>query len=97
MAKPGCGFITYDGKLPYSYVLSKRVFGKETLIIHPDGEFADYIKDNLKTIELENVNRKRIEKRPGKLKKLFKMLYQYKKKQYQNALEDNEKTFETGI
>ena len=87
--------ITYDGKLPYSYVSKKEFLEKRKRSLYTLMEnSAIGIKDNLKTIELEKtLTEKELKNDPEKLKSYLKMGYQYKKDKYQKFLEDNEKTF----
>ena len=86
--------ITYDGKLPYSYVTKKEFLEKRKRSLFTLMEnSAIGLKDNLKTIELEKtLTEKEYKSDPEKLKKYVKG-YQYTKDKYEKFLTDNEKPF----
>jgi hypothetical protein len=87
--------ITYDGKLPYSYVTKKEFLEKRKRSLYTLMEnSAISLKDNLKNIELEKeLTEKELKNDPEKLKRYIKLGYQYKKDKYQKFLADNEKPF----
>jgi len=95
MGKSCAWLITYDGKLPYTYVtkkefLEKRKRSLSALMLMSAAGF----KDNLKNIEIEK-GYKEVEYKndPEKLKKYMKMDYTDRKLRYEKLLSDNEKDY----
>jgi len=87
--------ITYDGKLPYSYVTKKEFLEKRKQALTTQMLMsAAGIKDNLKNIEIEK-GYKEVEYKndPEKLKKYMKMDYTDRKLRYEKLLSDNEKNY----
>lgn len=86
--------ITYDGKLPYSYVskkefLVKRKINLTTLMLNAAAGF----KDVLKNIEMEKgLMKTEYKNDPEKLTKYMKG-YNYTKDRYEKFLADNEKNY----
>jgi len=87
--------ITYDGKLPYTYVTKKEFLEKRKRSLSAQMLMsAAGFKDNLKNIEIEKeLTEKDLKNDPEKLKRYIKLDYQYKKDKYQKFLADNEKPF----
>jgi hypothetical protein len=91
--------VTYDGKLPFTYVTKKEFleFRKKALvgIMHNSGEgFKDVLKRNemekgFKEVEYKND--------PGKLAKYMKMDYTQIKARYEKLLADNERSYQSAF
>ena len=87
--------ITYDGKLPYSYVTKKEFLEKRKLALSDQMlmSAAGY-KDALKNLEIEKGYKEAEYKNdPDKLKKYMKMDYLDSKARYEKLLADNEKEY----
>lgn len=94
--KSSAWLITYDGKLPYTYVTKKEFLEKRKRSLSAQMVMsAAGFKDNLKNIEMEK-GYKEVEYKndPGKLKKYMKMDYTDRKLRYEKLLSDNEKNYQ---
>jgi len=87
--------ITYDGKLPYTYVTKKEFLKKRRLALFAQMNIAsEGFKDNLKNIEIEKKYKEQEYKNdPAKLNKYMKMDYLQIKARYEKLLAENEKSF----
>lgn len=93
--KSAAWLITYDGKLPYTYVTKKEFLEKRKRSLSAQMLMsAAGFKDNLKNIEMEK-GYKEVEFKndPEKLKKYMKMDYTDRKLRYEKLLSDNEKNY----
>ena len=93
--KSAAWLITYDGKLPYTYVTKKEFLEKRKRSLSAQMLMsAAGFKDNLKNIEIEK-GYKEVEFKndPEKLKKYMKMDYTDRKLRYEKLLSDNEKNY----
>ena len=87
--------ITYNGKLPYSYV-TKREFLETRKVILANSMLmsASGFKDVLKNIEIEKKYKEtEFKNDPEKLNKYMKMAYLSTKERYEKLLADNEKSY----
>ena len=94
--KSSMWLITYNGKLPYSYVNKKEFLEKrkENLANEMNATGSGF-KDVLNNIEREKTYKETEYKNdPEKLKKYIKMDYQPGKERYEKLLADNEKNFQ---
>ena len=91
--------ITYDGKLPFSYVTKKEFLEKRKLALSDRMLMsASGFKDILKNKEIEKgFKEKEYKNDPEKLKKYMKMDYLSIKERYEKLLADNEKTYKPGF
>jgi hypothetical protein len=87
--------ITYDGKLPYSYVTKKEFLETRKKILANAMEMSSSgFKDVLNRLEIEkSFKEKEYKNDPEKLKNYMKMDYMDSKARYEKLLADNEKTF----
>jgi hypothetical protein len=87
--------ITYDGKLPYTYVSRREFLEKRKKIVTNEmaASAASY-NDMLKQIELQKgLMEKEYKNDPEKLKKYLKSDYQYTKDRYEKLLAANETNY----
>lgn len=91
----GLWLITYDGKLPYSYVTRKEFLEKRMKALAVQKEMAAAgFKDVLKNIETEkSFKEKEFKNDPAKLAHYMKMDYVQVKARYEKLLADNDKRF----
>ena len=87
--------ITYDGKLPYTYVTKKEFLEKRKKILsNAMLKSAAGFNDVLKRIEIEKTGKEAEYKNdPEKLKRYMKMDYLEIKARYEKQLADNEKNY----
>lgn len=87
--------ITYDGKLPFSFVTKKEFLEKRKRAISDQMHMsASGFKDVLKNLEIEKKYKEAEYKDdPEKLKKYMKMDYLEIKTRYEKLLTDNEKSY----
>lgn len=93
--KSGTWLITYDGKLPYTYVTKKEFLEKrrKALLVLMNMS-ASGIEETLKNNEITKGFKETAYKNdPAKLEKYMKMDYRQIKERYQKFLADNEKNF----
>ena len=93
--KSSMWLITYDGKLPYTYVTKKEFLDKRKRSLSVQMQIsAAGFKDILKNIEIEKgFKEKEYKNDPAKLEKYMKMDYLQIKERYEKQLADNEKTY----
>lgn len=93
--KSSAWLITYDGKLPFSFVTKKEFLEKRKLAISDQMLMsASGFKNVLKNLEIEKKYKEAEYKDdPEKLKKYMKMDYLEIKTRYEKLLTDNEKSF----
>ena len=97
--KSSAWLITYDGKLPFSYVTKKEFLEKRKRSLSAQMLMsAAAFKDNLKNIEIEK-GYKEVEYKndPEKLKKYMKMDDTDRKLRYEKLLSDNEKNYKSAF
>ena len=94
--KSSMWLITYNGKLPYSYVSKKEFLEKRKKNLADEMlATASGFNDVLKNIEIEKTYKETEYKNdPEKLKQYIKMDYQPGKERYEKLLADNEKNFQ---
>jgi hypothetical protein len=94
--KSSMWLITYNGKLPYSYVSKKEFLEKRKKSLTDQMLMsASGFNDALKNIEIEKTYKETEYKNdPEKLKRYLKMDYQSSKDRYEKLLADNEKNFQ---
>jgi len=94
--KSSLWLITYNGKLPYSYVSKKEFLEKRKKNLANEMLAAGSgFSDVLKNIEIEKTYKETEYKNdPEKLKRYMKMDYQPGKERYEKLLADNEKNFQ---
>ena len=97
--KSSAWLITYDGKLPFSYVTKKEFLEKRKLALSDRMLMsASGFKDILKNKEIEKgFKEKEYKNDPDKLKKYMKIDYLEIKARYEKLLADNEKTYNPGF
>ncbi|MHB1196619.1 MAG: hypothetical protein ACYC0A_07240 [Lutibacter sp.] len=93
--KSNAWLITYDGKLPFSFVTKKEFLEKRKRTISDQMLMsASGFKDALKNLEIEKKYKEAEYKdNPEKLKKYMKMDYTDRKLRYEKLLSDNEKNY----
>jgi hypothetical protein len=91
----GMWLITYDGKLPYSYVSRKEFLEKRIKALTLQKEMAAAgFKDVLKNIETEkSFKEKEFKDDAAKMNRYMKMDYQQQKARYEKLLADNDSKF----
>lgn len=94
--KSSMWLITYQGKLPFSYVSKKEFLEKRNNILKADMlTSASGFNDVLQRIEIERTYKEKEYKNdPEKLKQYLKMDYQSTKDRYEKLLADNKKNYE---
>jgi len=94
--KSSLWLITYNGKLPYSYVSKKEFLEKRKKNLASEMlATASGFYDVLKNLEIEKTYKETEYKNdPEKLKHYIKMDYQPGKERYEKLLADNEKNFQ---
>jgi hypothetical protein len=87
--------ITYDGKLPYSYVTKKEFLERRKKALSIEmGQTAAGFKNNLDNIETErSFKEKEFKNDPEKMTRYMKMDYLQLKERYQKLLAKNESDF----
>jgi hypothetical protein len=97
--KSSMWLITYNGKLPYSYVSKKEFLEKRKKNLANEMlETASGFNDVLKNIEIEKSYKEAEYKNdPEKLKRYIKMDYQPGKERYEKLLADNGKNFQAAL
>jgi hypothetical protein len=93
--KTGTWLITYNGKLPYSYVSRKEFLEKrrQNLTTQMQSTSSGF-KDVLKNLEIEKgFKEKEYKNDAAKLQKYMEMDYLPSKERYEKLLAENEKTF----
>ncbi len=93
--KSSAWLITYDGKLPYSYVTKKEFLEKRRKALFSQMNMAaEGSKDVLKNIEIEKkYKEEEFKNDPAKLKKYMTMDYLQIKSRYEKLLAENENKF----
>jgi hypothetical protein len=94
--KSNMWLITYNGKLPYSYVSKKEFLEKRKKNLANEMQVtASGFNDVIKNIEIEKTYKELEYKNdPEKLKRYIQMDYQPGKERYEKLLADNEKNFQ---
>ncbi len=95
VGKQGVWLVTYDGKLPYTYVTKKEFLEKrrKALVVLMEMSASGF-KDNLKNNEINKGFKETAYKNdPVKLEKYMKMDYRQIKDRYEKYLADNEKNY----